>query len=153
MKIKNIFFYIILLYSTSFAQFKDIGSDFNRFFITGRDVFSSPSKWNKTDWLVFTGTIAATAGSFALDDHARFLSKSTLGDKLLSVDNAFNVTYPAIAIVGIYSCGLIFHDSKVRNLGLQLTESCAYAGIVTTVLKSATGRSRPYVGKIGRAHV
>ncbi|MDR3610908.1 MAG: phosphatase PAP2 family protein [Ignavibacteriaceae bacterium] len=147
MKLKNILLFITLLYSTASPQFKEMGSDFNRFFITGKDVFISPSKWDKTDWIVFSGTVAATAGSFLLDDHTRIFSKSAFGDNLFSVDNAFNVTGPAIAIVGIYGCGLIFDDPKVRNLGLQLVESCAYAGIVTSVIKSAAGRSRPYVGK------
>jgi len=76
-----------------------------------------------------------------------FFSKTPFGDNLFSIDKAFNVTGPAITIVGIYGYGLFFEDSKIRNLGLQLVESCAYAGIVTSVLKSAAGRSRPYTGK------
>ena len=147
MNLKQILLFITIFNSFAIPQFKEIGSDFNKFFKTGEDVFISPSKWGQTDWLIFSGTVVATAGTFLIDDHARFFSKTSFGDKIFSIDNAFNVTYPAIAIVGIYGCGLIFDDSKIRNLGLQLVESCAYAGIVTTVIKSAAGRSRPYTGK------
>jgi membrane-associated phospholipid phosphatase len=144
---KQIFLFVAICNSFAFPQFKEIGSDFNRFIKTGENVFTAPARWGQTDWLIFSGTIAATAGIFLVDDHARFLSKSSFGDNLLSIDNAFNLTYPAIAIVGIYSYGLIFDQSKIRNLGLQLVESCTYAGIITTVIKSTSGRSRPYTGK------
>ena len=147
MNLKQIFLFITIFNSFSFPQFKEIGSDFNRFFRTGEDVLVSPSKWGKTDWLIFSGTIAVTSGTFLVDKHARVFSKTSFGDKLFSIDNIFNVTIPAIGIAGIYGCGLIFNDSKIRNLGLQLVESCAYAGIVTTFIKTAAGRSRPYVGK------
>jgi len=147
MNLKQIILFITILNSISFPQLKEIGSDFNRFIKTGENVFTSPLKWNQTDWLIFSGTAAVTAGTFAIDKRARIFSKTSFGDNLFSVDNAFNVTYPAIAIIGIYGCGLIFDDTKVRNLGLQLVESCTYAGIVTTIIKSAAGRSRPYVGK------
>jgi membrane-associated phospholipid phosphatase len=147
MNLKNILLFITLLNTLSFPQFKEIGSDFNKFVTTGKDVFISPVKWNKTDWLIFSGTTAITAGAFLLDKHARIFSKTPFGDRLFSIDNAFNITGPAIAIVGIYGYGLISDDSKIRNLGLQLVESCTYAGIVTTVIKSTAGRSRPYTGK------
>ena len=143
MNLKLIFLYITVINSFSLPQFKEIGSDFNRFIKTGENVLTSPLKWNRTDWFIFSGTVAATAGTFIADEHARISSKTSLGDKLFSIDNAFKVTYPSIAIVGIYGCGLIFDDPKVRNLGLQLVESCTYAGILTTVIKSAAGRSRP----------
>jgi len=147
MNLKNISLFITIFYSISFPQFQEIGSDFNRFFKTGEDVLVSPSKWGKTDWLIFFSTIAVTSGTFLVDKHARNFSKTSFGDKLFSIDNVFNVTIPVIGIAGIYGCGLIFDDSKIRNLGLQLVESCAYAGIVTSVIKTAAGRSRPYVGK------
>ena len=147
MNLKTIILFITIFNSISFPQFKEIGSDINRFIKTGENAFTSPLRWDQTDWLIFSGTAAVTAGTFIADKHARIFSKTSFGNNLFSVDNAFNLTYPAIAIAGIYGCGLIFGDTKVRNLGLQLVESCTYAGIVTTVIKSAAGRSRPYVGK------
>jgi membrane-associated phospholipid phosphatase len=50
-------------------------------------------------------------------------------------------------MAGTYGYGLIFKDPKIRNLGLQLIESCAYSGITTIALKSIAGRSRPYLNK------
>lgn len=147
MKLKLIFLHLIFLNSFSFPQFKEIGSDFNRFIKTGENVFTSPLKWDNNDWYILSGTVAVTAGTFFLDNHARLYTKTSFGDKIFSIDNAFDVTYPAIGIVCVYGCGLIFDAPKVRNLGLQLGESCAFAGIVTTVIKTAAGRSRPYVGK------
>src|ERR1035437_4391903 len=122
MNLKQIFLFITIFNSFSFPQFKEIGSDFSRFFRTGEDVLVSPSKWGKTDWLISSGTIAVTSGTFLVDKHARIFSKTSFGDKLFSIDNIFNVTIPAIGIAGIYGCGLIFDDPKIRNLGLQLVE-------------------------------
>jgi membrane-associated phospholipid phosphatase len=147
MNLKHIFLFIIISNSVSLSQFKEISSDFNKFIKTGKNVFTSPLEWEKTDWIIFSGTVAVTSGTFLVDKHSRFFSKTTFGDKLFSIDNVFNVIIPVIGIAGIYGSGLIFDDSKIRNLGLQLVESCVYAGIVTSVLKSTTGRSRPYVGK------
>jgi membrane-associated phospholipid phosphatase len=147
MNLKHIILFITIFNSSSFPQFKELGSDFNRFFRTGKNVFVAPSNWGETDWLIFSGTFAVTSGTFLIDKHARIFSKTSFGDKLFSIDNVFNVTIQVIYIAGIYGYGLIFDDPKIRNLGLQLVESCTYAGIVTSVIKTAAGRSRPYVGK------
>lgn len=65
MRLNKIFFLITIFYSSTFPQFKEIGSDFNRFFKTGEDVFISPAHWNQTDWLIFSGSVAVTTGTFS----------------------------------------------------------------------------------------
>src|ERR1035437_8387972 len=108
MNLKHIILFITIFNSFSFPQVKELGSDFNRFFKTGKDVFVAPSNWEKTDRLIFSGTIVVTSGTFLADKHARIFSKPSFGYKLFSIDHAFNVTIPATTIVGIYGCGLIF---------------------------------------------
>jgi len=113
MKLNKIFFFITTFYSFSFSQFKDISSDFNRFLKTCEDVFISPAHWKQTDWLIFSGSVVATAGTFLADKHARIFSKTSFGDQLFSIDNAFNFTGPALGIVVIYGYGLLFEDPKI----------------------------------------
>ena len=149
-KQKTFLLFFLVFYSVSFPQFKEIGTDFNKFFKTGAETFSAPAKWHTTDWLILSGTAAVTAGAFIADEHVRDISlknKSSFNDFLFQYDKAFNYAIPLIGILGTYGYGLIFKDSKIRNLGLQLTESCAYSGIITIAVKSIAGRSRPYTNR------
>lgn len=149
-KAKNLLLFSLTFCSISFAQFNEIGTDINKFFRTGKDVFIAPTKWQSNDLLIFSGTLAVTAGAFLTDEHVRDFSQrsiSPFNDKFFQIDQGFNFTVPFIGIVGFYGYGLIFQDPKIRNLSLQLTEASAYAGIVTTVIKSVAGRSRPYLNR------
>jgi len=150
MKLKSLFLLVLTFSSISLPQFKEIGTDFNKFIKTGKETFSNPSKWNSSDWLILSGTVAFTAGTFLADKPARdfaLKNKSSFNDFLFQYDKAFNFAVPLIGIIGTYGYGVAFKDPKIRNLGLQLTESCAYSGIITVVLKSLAGRSRPYTNK------
>jgi membrane-associated phospholipid phosphatase len=150
MKLKPLFFFLIYFSSISFPQFKEISTDFNKFFITGKETFIAPAKWKTSDWLILSGTAAVIAGSSLADEHVRDIAlnnKSSFNDFLFQYDKYFNFAVPFIGIVGTYGYGLAFKDPKIRNLGLQLTEACAYSGIITVALKSIAGRSRPYSDK------
>jgi membrane-associated phospholipid phosphatase len=150
MKLKSLSLLLLIYTSVLFPQFKDVGTDFNKFFKTGGETFTAPSKWNISDWLILSGTAAVTAGAFLADEHVRDFAlnnKSSFNDFLFQYDKYFSFTIPAIGIIGTYGYGLVFKDPKIRNLGLQLTEASAYSGILTLALKTITGRSRPYVDK------
>jgi len=149
MVLKTFLLFILSFSSFSFPQFKEISTDFNKFFRTGKETFIAPSKWNTNDWLILSGTVAVTASSFLADKPIRDIAlknKSSFNDFLFQYDKYFNLAIPLAGIIGTYGYGLAFKDTKIRNLGLQLTEACAYSGIITIALKSLAGRSRPYTG-------
>lgn len=150
LKFKCFLLFILAFSSVSFSQFKEIGSDFNKFIKTGKETFTNPSKWNTSDWLFLSGTAAVTAGGFLADEHVRdfaLKNKSSFNDFLFQYDKYFGFAVPLAGIIGTYGYGLVFKDPKIRNLGLQLTETCAYSGIITVAVKSLSGRSRPYTDR------
>jgi membrane-associated phospholipid phosphatase len=150
MKLKSLFLLLLSFSSISFPQFKEIGTDFNKFFRTGGETFTAPIKWQTSDWLILSGTAAVTASAFLADEHVRNIAlknKSSFNDFISQFDKSFSVTIPLVGILGTYGYGLAFKDPKIRNLGLQLMESCAYSGVITVALKSIVGRSRPYIDK------
>ncbi len=48
---------------------------------------------------------------------------------------------------GIWMCGIVTGDRSLRELGRLTLSAVLYAGLITTAVKSLSGRSRPYVGE------
>ncbi len=125
-----------------------IWQDFNIGLNTGSKILSAPAHFEASDWIYGGVALAATGVTLLADNsirdnlkrnHSRFLDG--VGDVGYDYGNA---NY-AIAFSGaIYLGGKIFKDEKFTTTGRMLLESLLYAGITTTVLKVAIGRSRPY---------
>jgi len=83
------------------------------------------------------GTVlAGTATPFALDESGRAMAQrnqSALGDAVFGFGREYGrVMYGLSASAGLYAGGLIFHDRAIRETGLLMLESIAFA--VTSVL-------------------
>jgi membrane-associated phospholipid phosphatase len=62
-----------------------------------------------------------------------------------SVVNEFGSLYSQLGIpVVTYLTGLAFGSEEIRATGRQMTESVLVAGLLTVLIKEATGRARPY---------
>jgi membrane-associated phospholipid phosphatase len=102
--------------------------------------------------LYTTGVIlVGTAALMPFDNEVRALAKNSVTK---SADNFFlypngmgNGLYAALFSCGIYTGGLIFNNEEVRTTGRQLVESLVLSGIITSALKIAIGRARPYNDK------
>jgi len=54
-------------------------------------------------------------------------------------------TYPTALIAGAFGLhGLITDDPSTKKIGFEIVQSAIYAGAITTFLKIAIGRSRPF---------
>lgn len=127
---------------TSISDDIDIGLN------TGYKIFSSPAHFRTSDWIYCGIALAATGATFLVDNNIRNNSKNI---HLRFLDNVADVGYNygnaayAIAFSGaIYLGGKIFKDEKFSTTGRMLLEGLLFAGITTTVIKTALGRSRPY---------
>jgi membrane-associated phospholipid phosphatase len=106
--------------------------------------FTSPLRWDSTDWVVFGGTIAAVAAAHQFDGRVRdhFATKNpvlTGKDKNSTRDAA-----PAAALVaGTWAMGLLLDDSAGRVEAYRMLEAGALSSITTEIFKYSAGRLRP----------
>ncbi len=112
-------------------------------------IFTSPLRYSREDWITAGAIVGGTAVLFALDKPARTLAQenqSRFGDGLFSVGRSYGVPYCGAGIAaGLYGVGLVSRDEKWRTTGVLIVEAMAYAGAITTVMKTVVGRSRPFM--------
>jgi len=109
-------------------------------------VLSAPAHWDAGDWALFTGSLGAVALTGAyddeLDDWARGTNE-TWGD----VGYAFEGLGDGRSFVllgAIGAGGLIFHDDTSKHVFVDgIIASGIAAGLVTPILATAVGRTRP----------
>lgn len=146
MKIKICFFF--LLTASTFAQ--PVTEDIKHFLYTGKNVFTAPLEWDKSDWINFGGTVLFTVGAYAVDTKTEDLAlrnKSSFNDALFEADKYYYLPTGAVMMGGLYIYGLAADNKEIRRLGLHLGEAAFYSGVVTTTIKFVTGRSRPFLQK------
>ena len=147
-----IFLFVILSLNISFAQQKSvlqiIKNDIGDSFQDGIKTYSAPLHFNAKDWITTGAVLITTSALFLKDESFRAYSKknhSDINDKIMDVGSAYGNLITPVAIGGsVYLYGLAATDDYVRVTGRMVFESVLYSGIVTTVLKSVTGRYRPY---------
>lgn len=112
-------------------------------------VLGAPTRWNGKDWLVVSGVAAGVVVvGFAADTWARDTSqkhKSRALDDLTRAVEPFGAGY-SYAVLGAYGvAGFVFHDAEARDITVDgALASVLAAGIITPVLKTVIGRTRPY---------
>ncbi len=143
--------FIFSFHSISNAQIvKNVEDDIGSFFTTGGDMASSFFKFKPSTQIGLAESAALIGAGYSIDINVHdFAQKniSSFNNKLFSIDNVYGNGYTLIGIGGLYGYGILFNNEGVRKLGLQTIEAVGYAGIITTVLKSIVGRSRPYANE------
>lgn len=134
--------------SASDQGFPSLNDDIKSFFNTGEKIFSSPAKFDKNDWITFASILALTGTSTLLDEDTRSFWKRKNSVSFNSISEAGRI-YGEISYAGIFS-GTLYLSGKISKnkdlaiTGRMLLEGLFYAGITTSLIKFATGRSRPY---------
>lgn len=155
---KKVFILLFLLIFFSLASldaqtkdtgiFKTIWSDVKISVNDGICTYTSPVRFNSTDWIKAGATIFTTAAFMSLDKDIRkeFLKNhNDTKDKIADAGNVYgNLITPVVVGGGIYSYGLFFKDDYSRETGRMLIEAVIFSGIITDVTKVIAGRSRPY---------
>jgi membrane-associated phospholipid phosphatase len=124
---------------------------FSRF---GRDfgaVVSSPSHWNKRDWLTFTAVSGFGLLLFSLDEDINDWvqgRRSPSSQDFSSVIEKLGNGGVLLAMMGaLYAAGEISRRDGWRKTALLSVESLATASVIVWALKAATGRARPDSGE------
>ena len=113
------------------------------------EILLAPLHFDNAGWLTTAAVVGGTALLSPLDESSRRVarrSQSSSADNFAEVGRQYGREIYGLTLSGgLYIGGLVFKNAEVRQTGVMLLESIAFAGITTTVLKSIMGRSRPYV--------
>lgn len=115
----------------------------------GVDVFTAPFHFTQPQWMETGIILGGTVAISALDRSDRLVAlrnQSQRAENIFTVGRNYGVATYGIAFSGgVYAGGLLFRSGDLRETGLNLLESIAFSGIITSVVKSVVGRSRPFV--------
>lgn len=143
--------FIVLSQQSSYSQVvQDIGNDFNDFINTGIGLTTDFFKFDKSTHLNLAGSAALIGAGYSIDNNVKKFSQknlSSFNDGLFSIDTYYGSGYTLVGIGGLYGYGLFFRDKEIRRLGLQTIEAVGYAGIITSVVKTLVGRSKPFANE------
>lgn len=113
-------------------------------------LFTRPLHFGKQDWWLTGSVIAETGSLMVLDKLLRqhvLATRGTDGDRVMEIGGRFGENVPGVALAGaLYTTGLVFNLPEVRVMGRHVAQSLVYSALVTTALKYAFGRHRPFLG-------
>ncbi len=111
---------------------------------------TSPSRWDRSDWIMAGWVAGGTGMLFALDEEIRDIfedARSSTTDDLANIFEPFgNGAFTLPALAAFYVFGHFDENDKAKRTALIATESFLITGLYTTVIKAAFGRHRPSTG-------
>lgn len=108
---------------------------------------SEPFRWQKKDWLVFSGVAATTTVLFFLDDEIQSWSQENRNEQTEFVSTYLLEPWGS----GLYTFGALgalylFEGEKGKTVALQSTKAWVLTAGATVVLKQLFHRQRPNEG-------
>lgn len=148
MQLKSIAFLLLLIIACdspllpqnkyNFVQFRDETVDF----------IKQPAKWEGNDWLKLGLIGAGTFLVMQLDQPIRdavMKDQGYFNSGPVVLGKLWGETYSTAVIAGAFGLhGLLTDDKTTKKVGFEIVQAALYSGGITTVLKLAFGRARPY---------
>jgi len=119
-------------------------------YLDSKHVLLSPLRWQRNDLLFLATLSAGTVGLMSADEDFRQIvqrNRNHTTDRVADWTNKYTRRVANTFIGGLYLSGLVFHDRKARETAFLCMESVVLSEAITTGLKYAVGRSRPYAQK------
>ena len=115
------------------------------------DFIKQPVKWDGNDWLKLGLISAGTFLVMQADQPIRdALMKDQRYDKSFPVEfgKLWGETYSTAIVAGAFGVhGILTDDKTTKKVGFEIIQAALYSGGITSVLKFAFGRARPYMNK------
>lgn len=132
------------------SRWEVFADDCGAFVSDGAHVLSAPARFDGGDWLLAGAAVTGIGASMVfLDESVRDLmlrNQDVPFSGYLAVGDYYGrIATPAILSGAMYLGGLLSGDHYLRETGLMVAEATAFAGIITTVTKMVSGRSRPFL--------
>ncbi len=151
---KNYGIKIILFFFLSLTSINSVAQNrynLSQFAEESRKFVENPAGWHNNDWiklgLISAGTILLTqtdqsVREIVLKDQSYFKSFP------IETGRIWGEIYPTAIIAGSLGLhGLITGEETTKKIGFEIIQSAVYAGAITTFLKIAVGRARPFTNK------
>lgn len=147
-KLLSFIFLVLLLFNSlsaqnqyNLTQFKDESIEF----------LKQPTKWESSDWLKIG---IAGAAAFALMQADQSVRTEFMKDRSfyksfpIEAGRMYGELYSPLLFAGAFGLnGLLSHDKTSKKIGYEIIQTTIYAGAITTALKLAFGRARPFTEK------
>lgn len=125
--------------------------DFISVYNTGIRIITKPSEFDSKDWITLGSVTALTSSAFLIDKDIRnfwLRNKSAVSDKVAEIGRVYgDITYAGIFSASLYLGGKIANNKNISVTGRMLLEGLFYAGLTTTIIKTVSGRSRPFTNE------
>lgn len=134
--------FLVLSLNNHNCFFKKVGSDFHY-------IISSPSRWERNDYIKFAGITASLGALMFLDDDIRDEVQDYNG-KINNLADPFEHLGSELGIALLGSSvliGYIADNDKIKRLSLRASESAFISVGITYVIKMTMGRKRPELGE------
>jgi membrane-associated phospholipid phosphatase len=142
--------HVLLVICASFlgAQNKYDLSQFGR---ETRDFIRQPAKWDGSDWLKLGVIGGATFLTMQVDQSIRdavLKDRSYFYSVPIEAARVYGELYSPLAFfVGFATHSLITNSMSTRKMAYEIGQASLYTGAITLILKTAFGRTRPYMNE------
>lgn len=120
---------------------------FKGIFTDTAHIVTSPARWGLSDWFRASLVVGGTSIFFAVDEDINEWFQDNRDNDTDNWAEVFEplgngaVSVPVLAV--FYIAGELADSSKIKRVALLSLEGFAITGLLTTVIKFATGRARP----------
>lgn len=107
-----------------------------------------PLKWESSDWLKLGLSGAAAFALMQIDQPVRtefMKDRSFVKSFPIEIGRMYGEIYTPLVFAGAFGLnGILNNDKTSKKIGYEIIQTTIYAGAVTTALKLAFGRARPF---------
>lgn len=154
----SIFFLLLIFQSSLFSQNPALRDPVRRdkynlsqFGDESIQFIKQPAKWESNDWLklglVGVGTILIMQADQPIRDNV-LRDQGYYKSFPIEAGRIWGEGYPTAIFAAAFGLhGLITNNPSTKKIGFEIVQSAIYAGAITTFLKVAIGRARPFTNK------
>jgi membrane-associated phospholipid phosphatase len=142
------FLVLIICESSLFAQNK---YDLSQFGHESSDFIKQPGKWDGGDWLKLGVMSGAAFLTMQVDQPIRdavLKDRSYFYSVPIEAARMYGELYsPVVFFIGFAGHSLITNNMSSRKIAYEIGQASLYTGAITLILKTAFGRSRPFMNE------
>ena len=139
---------VLCFLTTAITSYSQISYNLELFRDETVHFFKQPLHWDANDWGKLGLLTASTFLLTRIDQPVRdemFKDRSWVHSAPVEFGRMWGEVYSAGIIGGAFGLyGLVYNDNEAKHIGYEIYQTAFYAGVITTVLKAAIGRARPF---------
>ena len=150
-RMKSVAFFLLLIIACENPLFSQNRYNFAQFRDETVDFIKLPAKWEGNDWLklglIGAGTFLVMQADQPIRD-AMMKDQSYYKSAPIEFGRLWGETYSTAIVAGVFGLhGILADNNSTKKIGFEIIQAALYSGGITTVLKFAFGRSRPYTNR------